>query len=196
MAYAMELNDDPNASLGGALSFTVFSVVFVVVAILVFDPCSDVPPLSSETCLALRRRFDDASAAHSPGKVLACALPTSISGTGTWIRQRGTLLRGERWLRCSAEQRFDAGDVGFDWKARVHMGPLGLTVRDSLSGGEGGLDVYPGVRVASSRGPAMAQAQVQRPAYFQGLITTDTASSAFSPSPPDVRQATSACSSE
>lgn len=38
MAYAMELNDDPNASLGGALSFTVFSVVFVVVAILVFRP--------------------------------------------------------------------------------------------------------------------------------------------------------------
>ena len=96
-------------------------------------------------------------------RVRGYALPASARGRGTWIRQRGTLLRGKRWLRFQAEQRFDAVDIGFDWKAQVRMGPVALTVRDSFRNGEGGLEIrLLSIRLASSRGEQMAQAQVQR----------------------------------
>ncbi|GAB4330381.1 MAG: hypothetical protein Kow0010_15340 [Dehalococcoidia bacterium] len=38
MAYAMDVNDDPNASRGGAIAFTAFSVSFVVVAMWIYRP--------------------------------------------------------------------------------------------------------------------------------------------------------------
>lgn len=36
--FAMELNDDPNASVGGGVSFAVFGALFVVVAVFIFRP--------------------------------------------------------------------------------------------------------------------------------------------------------------
>ena len=38
MSYAMELNDDPNASIVDALAFTAFGLIFLGVAIVIFRP--------------------------------------------------------------------------------------------------------------------------------------------------------------
>jgi len=58
-----------------------------------------------------------------------------------WIRQEGMFNlseEGERWVPFAAEQVTSLGEPGFDWDARVRMGP-GVTVfvRDSYADGEG-----------------------------------------------------------
>lgn len=48
MAYAMEINDDPNASRAGAIAFTAFSIAFVAVAIWIYRPLfRTTPPTTS-----------------------------------------------------------------------------------------------------------------------------------------------------
>ncbi len=78
-------------------------------------------------------------------RVRRFALPGSTSGAGgTWLRQRGEMRLdpNRRWLPFRAEQRIDAAQLGFRWKARVRMAPLvWVGVTDAFEHDRGILEV-------------------------------------------------------
>lgn len=108
----------------------------------------------------------DSNARELLERVRRFALPGGASGRGTWLRQRGKMRLGpnRRWLSFRAEQRIDATQLAFHWKARVRMAPLvWISVTDAFEHDQGILEVRMlRLPLARSLGPQTDQGELVR----------------------------------
>ena len=109
----------------------------------------------------------DSNAREILERVRRFALPDNASGgRGTWLLQRGEMrLDPDRpWHPFRAEQRIDAKQLGFHWKARVRVAPLvWIRVTDAFEQGRGILEVrLRGLLLARAVGPETDQGELVR----------------------------------